>query len=579
MANNCFSDELAFSVARFSSYEKGKEYFEDGCVEKIWKDEDEYKAIVKGTQSYHVSLRFTDEELKYDCTCPYELGGACKHVIASILAFASDKNFAAKSYSEKDKNNKVIKKLLAKVAESQLKLFLGDILNKQPQLIEDFKVFLQGTNQTPVTVADYENQFRAKLDQMDLNELLQIWFAEGEDYYGDNSHDGDFFTTESLSDAVDSFIVKGEKYEENQNFGEALKIYQSIFEALSEKEKSLPQNVSDLSDWFIQEMEKVVDRHLKTLAKSNNDNLKKIGVAYLCHLFQTPSLYFQEQIFTGLKQAVVKKDEAMYTLESLEKTIKKNDLSAAESSLLSFLYFFVGDWERFEAISLKNLNKNPGLTLDLLKYYRNNHQKDKTIQVSNQVFNALMKKGQYGGDYKEIEIQIRTFLKDIFSPTDDYQLMISNLERLFLITGSLSDYKELVNKYRDITEKEKFWQVIKKYFDGEYEAKNLFKVFKFEEKKEEILNLLRKYPKSECFPEMISFVQGSFSNECFSEYKKKIDELLKETDVRKYSEAVYHLKRMQKIGLEKEFNNFVNQIKKFFWRRRRLIEELRENQL
>lgn len=36
---------------------------------------------------------------------------------------------------------------------------------------------------------------------------------------------------------------------------------------------------------------------------------------------------------------------------------------------------------------------------------------------------------------------------------------------------------------------------------------------------------------------------------------------------------------MQKIGLEKEFDDYVNQIKTTFWRRRRLMEELRENKL
>lgn len=133
MANNCFSDELAFSIARFSSYEKGKEYFEDGCVAKIWKEEDVHKTIVKGTQAYHVSLRFEDQELKYDCTCPYELDGACKHVIASILAFSANKNFATKLPLKTDKNDKVIEELLTKTTASQLKLFLGNILKKQPQ--------------------------------------------------------------------------------------------------------------------------------------------------------------------------------------------------------------------------------------------------------------------------------------------------------------------------------------------------------------------------------------------------------------------------------------------------------------
>ena len=57
MDNNLFSDDLAFSLSRFSSYEKGKEYFEDGQVDKIWQEENGYKSIVKGTHNYNVSLK------------------------------------------------------------------------------------------------------------------------------------------------------------------------------------------------------------------------------------------------------------------------------------------------------------------------------------------------------------------------------------------------------------------------------------------------------------------------------------------------------------------------------------------
>lgn len=58
--------------------------------------------------------------------------------------------------------------------------------------------------------------------------------------------------------------------------------------------------------------------------------------------------------------------------------------------------------------------------------------------------------------------------------------------------------------------------------------------------------MIRKYPNSDCFPEMISYVSEDFPKECFGEYKKKIDELLIETDVRKYQESVYHLKKCKR---------------------------------
>lgn len=472
----------------------------------------------------------------------------------------------------------IIKELLSKTTTAQQRLFLEKILKKEPQLIDDLKIFLQGQKQTPVTISDYKTQFREELDQLDLKELLQMWYQEGEDYYDDQYYD---FTTASLEDVVDEFIASGEKYEENQNYAEALKIYQAIFEALSEKQKTIHGDVSDVSDWFGQEMDKTIAFYIKTLGKTDNKNLREIAIKFLCSVFQASSVYInKEQILTGLKQTIINKDEARHALECLGFKTKTN-LSAEESSLLAFLYFLTEDWAAFEKISLENLKENPSLTLDLLKYYQKNNNKDKIIQVADQVLKALMKKDRFDGElnYQEIEIQIRRFLKNIYDTTENHQIMIDNAEKLFLATGSLPDYRELIKMYKNSSEKEKFWQLIKKHFSDEYQVKNVFKVFKLENQKQEILELIKQYPQAECFSEMIVFVREDFPQECFTAYQKKIEEILKEANVNKYSETVYHLKRMKEIGLDKECTDFISWIKTTYWRRRKLMEELQKNQL
>lgn len=592
MDNNLFSDDLAFSLSRFSSYEKGKEYFEDGQVDKIWQEENGYKSIVKGTHNYNVSLKFNDEEvLEYNCSCPYELDGACKHVVATIFAFASDKNFINKSSPKKiNKENLDLEKLLEKTNIHQLKLFLKKIFIKQPQLIEDFNIFLQGSKQTPVTTNDYKTRFRNELDELDLEELLQVWYFEGGDYY-DSDQYNDFDTSLSLSDVVENMTDLGKKYEDSENFGEALKIYQAIFEALDEKHNSLKGDDLELQDCFREELEKIVnDFYIKTLTKINNDNLKKIGVEYLCYLFQYDYNKFssnQNNILLGLKQIILNKNEAENALSKLDKLKNKGDSTIPESLLLAFLYSMIEDWQLFEKISLKNLDKNPSLTLNLLRYYQKNNDKEKIIKIAEQILAGLMKKNDSNNfsfefnqkDTKEIEIEIRRFLKEIYSFQTEYEDAISNLERLFLITGSLLDYQELIKKYKNVPEKIKYWETMIKYFSDKNQVKNIYKVFKLENQKEKILDLIKKYPTEESFPDMITFIQSDFPQECFMEYRKKVEEILKETNTEKYPVAVYHLKRMEKIGLDKVFADFIIYLKDIFKRRSSLMRELQENQL
>ena len=214
-----------------------------------------------------------------------------------------------------------------------------------------------------------------------------------------------------------------------------------------------------------------------------------------------------------------------------------------------------------------------------MEYYQKNNDTDQIIQVTKEVLKALMQANQYDNNSQEIEIQIRHFLKNTYIHIKDYNGMIANLERLFLVTGSLTDYKELIKMYKNQLEKEKFWQVIKKHFDDEYQIHNIFKVFKFEDQKQEILLLVEQYPEAKCFAEMITFICKDYPQKCFSVYKNKIEKILIEPKIERYFEATFHLKNMGGISLDKEFIDFINWIKTTYWRRRRLIEELQENKL
>lgn len=70
------------------SFQRGEEYFADGAVERLRATDRKITANVDGTDTYWVELRNDDDELDYDCTCPYATGGNfCKHCVAVGLAW------------------------------------------------------------------------------------------------------------------------------------------------------------------------------------------------------------------------------------------------------------------------------------------------------------------------------------------------------------------------------------------------------------------------------------------------------------------------------------------------------------
>lgn len=573
-----FSSDLAFSLASFPSYQKGEEYFEEGAVRKIWRDGDAYKAIVDGTSRYNILILFKDGDIKVKCSCPYDFGGICKHAVAAILAFAKDPKLAnIDTKKQENEREKQAKDLIGKAANVQIKNFLVKLLANNETALRDFKIFLQGNKETNATIFSYKQDLRRELDNLDLDDLEEAWYQSGEDYYGEYYGGDNPYSEDTISSIMEPFKEKAEKYRENENYAESLKILQAAVEALLEKEKSLESKYAETSDWFLDEVYEILNCIANILRETQDLSIKKVGVEFLCGVFEYDTDIGKGNILDKLKNVIENKNLAQIALSALSKTKGKQEADETDSSLLSYLYFLAGEYEKFEEISVKNVRKNPSLTLNLLRYYKKNNRKDDILNITYDVLDKIKKRDEWG--HENIEIEIRRFLDGILDDPKEYEAMIANGEALFLKSKELGDYKNIIKKYKNKSEKEKFLSKIKEHFDKDGEVEAMFKVFKLEEKKREILELVFKYTDENVFPRMVSFISNTYPKECFQCYKEKIKKMLKEANVRVYPYAARHLKEMEKIGMDKEFEDFIVWLRTTYSRRIRFIEELKKSKL
>ena len=73
-------------LANSSSFTKGVDYYKGGEVKNLIRNDNHFEGKVRGSRNYHVTLDIEDNELDFDCNCPYDYDGICKHCVALGLA-------------------------------------------------------------------------------------------------------------------------------------------------------------------------------------------------------------------------------------------------------------------------------------------------------------------------------------------------------------------------------------------------------------------------------------------------------------------------------------------------------------
>lgn len=75
--------------ATAQSYSRGYSYYKSGAVENVEKCGVVFTAVVEGTDTYEAEIIIDEKDIESDCSCPYDFGGICKHIVAVGLAISN----------------------------------------------------------------------------------------------------------------------------------------------------------------------------------------------------------------------------------------------------------------------------------------------------------------------------------------------------------------------------------------------------------------------------------------------------------------------------------------------------------
>lgn len=128
--------------------DRGYDYYLDGCVEDLRITPNRIKAVVKGTDFYHVEIKLNGNQIiGMSCDCPYAQDGHnCKHMAAVLYDW------------ERNATHPVIdnSKLVKEASEEDVRSFLIQVLDDDPSLVETFKQYTQNEFSLTTMIDDLE---------------------------------------------------------------------------------------------------------------------------------------------------------------------------------------------------------------------------------------------------------------------------------------------------------------------------------------------------------------------------------------------------------------------------------------
>ena len=90
MANPIITEATIRSLTTPESFSRGEDYYHSGAVSDIERRGDVLHAEVEGSsyQPYQVTIELDESGIvAADCSCPYDWGGYCKHIVAVLLTY------------------------------------------------------------------------------------------------------------------------------------------------------------------------------------------------------------------------------------------------------------------------------------------------------------------------------------------------------------------------------------------------------------------------------------------------------------------------------------------------------------
>lgn len=148
-------------LASEKSFDRGEAYYHDGSVLEPVRQERELRAQCQGSdyEPYQVSATLSKSGIaETSCTCPYDYGGICKHIVALLLTYVHE--------PQSFRSIPPLTTLLAGRSREELITLIGELIKREPELLSLVELSVEtghAAQGNPPDVSVYRRQTRRAL--------------------------------------------------------------------------------------------------------------------------------------------------------------------------------------------------------------------------------------------------------------------------------------------------------------------------------------------------------------------------------------------------------------------------------
>ena len=523
--------------------DRGYDYYFDDRVEDLRINSNRIKAVVNGTDFYHVEIKLNGNKIiGMSCDCPYALDGHnCKHMAAVLYEWQLSATHPVIDNS----------KLVKEASEEDVRSFLIQVLNDQPSLVETFKQYTQ-------------NEFSLTTMIDDLEGVV--------DSYSDGYHYIDYEFSRDFCDNYEDAIFKWldllkEKKQYSLAFKFLLKAY-DIFDKLDIEDNE--GETYDVSFSIINACSNII----MCMEKSERIDAFNLLKQFLNNIrYSYDRIDILQVFFNYLKGEDLLKLQIDFVKEQLDYIESHNDILDREYVLDGFAKMYL-DLLRKNNVSNQEINviykkywKCDSIRMDCVFTCINNKEYDKALDYIDKCIDldyenqALMK--------RDIELK-----KDIYKKqgnTKAYREELKNLI-LFFNDTNIDDYIELRSHYNDkewITERD---SLIEQLTPGCF----LCEILETEQLYGQLLDVLLRSDDKYLLHQYTDLLSEKYPERLLQIYRENVEKQAESTGSRKhYYQIVEELRIMKSInGGDKIVNEIIKKWKAQYKNRSAMLDEL-----